>query len=288
MGWNQHLTRAQCAQMAHHLHRNTSPPPYFLRFPSPALRLSLLLLITLALLYAASVFLLHPSSFSRRLLPPPPPCGAAAADLSAGRWARASPRPLYDGSCPFHRNAWNCLRNGREGMDSINSWVWLPDRCGGQPIPRIDPAAFLGSMRGRKIGFVGDSLNENFLVALLCTLMSADGGAKKWKRKGAWRGGYFPKFDVVVAYHRAVLLAKYTYVALFFFSLSLLCFVDLRSCISNLLLVWAWLPLSAIISAMIQDFSHARLVMHLLGFAFGVLFAVKLLVRRSLINRAIQ
>ncbi|THU62418.1 hypothetical protein C4D60_Mb01t04950 [Musa balbisiana] len=197
--------------MAHHLHRNTSPPPYFLRFPSPALRLSLLLLITLALLYAASVFLLHPSSFSRRLLPPPPPCGAAAADLSAGRWARASPRPLYDGSCPFHRNAWNCLRNGREGMDSINSWVWLPDRCGGQPIPRIDPAAFLGSMRGRKIGFVGDSLNENFLVALLCTLMSADGGAKKWKRKGAWRGGYFPKFDVVVAYHRAVLLAKYTW-----------------------------------------------------------------------------
>ncbi|XP_009392859.2 protein trichome birefringence-like 12 [Musa acuminata AAA Group] len=197
--------------MAHHLHRNTSPPPYFLRFPSPALRLSLLLIITLALLYAASVFLLHPSSFSRRLLPPPSPCGAAAADLSAGRWARDSPRPLYDGSCPFHRNAWNCLRNGREGMDSINSWVWLPDRCGGQPIPRIDPAAFLGSMKGRKIGFVGDSLNENFLVALLCTLRSADGGAKKWKRKGAWRGGYFPKFDVVVAYHRAVLLAKYTW-----------------------------------------------------------------------------
>lgn len=110
-------------------------------------------------------------------------------------------------------------------MDSINSWVWLPDRCGGQPIPRIDPAAFLGSMRGRKIGFIGDSLNENFLVALLCTLRSADGGAKKWKRKGAWRGGYFPKFDVVVAYHRAVLLAKYTYVALFFFLfvIALLC-----------------------------------------------------------------
>ncbi|RZS23193.1 hypothetical protein BHM03_00056071 [Ensete ventricosum] len=197
--------------MAHHLHRNTSPPPCFLRLPSPALRLSLLLLITLALLYAFSVFLLNPSSFSRRLLPPPPPCGVAAADLSAGRWARAHPRLLYDGSCPFHRNAWNCLRNEREGMDSINSWVWLPDRCGGQPIPRIDPAAFLGSMRGRKIGFVGDSLNENFLVALLCTLRSADGGAKKWKRKGAWRGGYFPKFDAVVAYHRAVLLAKYTW-----------------------------------------------------------------------------
>ncbi|KAE8690730.1 Protein trichome birefringence-like 12 [Hibiscus syriacus] len=37
----------------------------------------------------------------------------------------------------------------------------------------------------------------------------ADGGAKKWKRKGAWRGAYFPKFSVTVAYHRAVLIAKY-------------------------------------------------------------------------------
>ncbi|KAF8410664.1 hypothetical protein HHK36_003196 [Tetracentron sinense] len=31
-------------------------------------------------------------------------------------------------------------------------------------------------------------------------------GVKKWKRKGAWRGAYFPKFNVTVAYHRAVFL----------------------------------------------------------------------------------
>ncbi|KAL3538741.1 hypothetical protein ACH5RR_002107 [Cinchona calisaya] len=42
---------------------------------------------------------------------------------------------------------------------------------------------------------------ENFLVG--------DEGAKKCKKKGAWRGAYFPKFNVTVAYHRAVLLAKY-------------------------------------------------------------------------------
>nr|CAD1840781.1 unnamed protein product [Ananas comosus var. bracteatus] len=49
------------------------------------------------------------------------------------------------------------------------------------------------------------------MVALLCALRSADAGARKWKRKRAWRGGYFPKFDVTVAYHRAVLLANYTW-----------------------------------------------------------------------------
>ncbi|PKI33719.1 hypothetical protein CRG98_045881 [Punica granatum] len=64
-------------------------------------------------------------------------------------------------------------------------------------------------MRNRNIGFVGDSLNENFVVAFLCALRAADSGAKKWKRKGAWRGAHFPKFNVTVAYHRAVLLANY-------------------------------------------------------------------------------
>jgi hypothetical protein len=53
------------------------------------------------------------------------------------------------------------------------------------------------------------SLNENFLVSFLCVLRAADMGARKWKRKGAWKGAYFPKFNVTVAYHRAVLLAKY-------------------------------------------------------------------------------
>lgn len=91
-------------------------------------------------------------------------------------------------------------------MGRINSWKWVPDKC---DLARIDPVEFLGLMRNKNIGFVGDSLNENFLVSFLCILRVADSGAKKWKRKGAWRGAYFPKFNVTVAYHRAVLLAKY-------------------------------------------------------------------------------
>lgn len=91
-------------------------------------------------------------------------------------------------------------------MDVINSWKWVPEDC---ELNEIDPVEFMGLMRDKRIGFVGDSLNENFLVSLLCILRVADPGGKKWKRKGAWRGAYFPKFNVTVAYHRAVLLAKY-------------------------------------------------------------------------------
>ncbi|KAL6517566.1 Protein trichome birefringence-like 12 [Orobanche minor] len=133
---------------------------------------------------------------------PSSPC-----NLFSGRWAFDPTRkPTYDSTCPFHRNAWNCIRNQRENMGRINSWKWVPDGC---DLNRVDPNGFLNLMRNKNIGFVGDSLNENFLVSFLCVLRVADGGASKWKRKGAWRGAYFPKFNVTVAYHRAVLLAKY-------------------------------------------------------------------------------
>ncbi|KAB2046026.1 hypothetical protein ERO13_D01G169500v2 [Gossypium hirsutum] len=132
-----------------------------------------------------------------------PPC-----NLFKGHWVLNSTKgkPFYDDTCPFHRNAWNCLKNKRDNMGIINSWKWVPKDC---KLERVDPWRFLGLMRNRNIGFVGDSLNENFLVSFLCILRVADEGAKKWKKKGAWRGAYFPKYNVTVAYHRAVLLAKY-------------------------------------------------------------------------------
>ncbi|KAL6211458.1 hypothetical protein ACLB2K_016684 [Fragaria x ananassa] len=158
-----------------------------------------LILLTLILLLLYSSLLSSPQP---NPIPTLPSC-----NLFNGHWVQDPDRtPMYDESCPFHRNAWNCLRNKRDNMGVINSWKWVPRHC---DLPRIDPVEFLGLMRNRNIGFVGDSLNENMLVSFLCLLRVADLGAKKWKRKGAWRGAYFPKFNVTVGYHRAVLLAKY-------------------------------------------------------------------------------
>ncbi|KAL2343882.1 hypothetical protein Fmac_005167 [Flemingia macrophylla] len=164
-----------------------------------------LLLLTFASLYFLSWFL------SLRSLSSSSPGSQSLAksncNLFRGHWVRDPHRtPLYDQTCPFHRNAWNCLRNDRHNMTSINSWKWLPRNC---QLRRIDPFRFLALMRNRNVGFVGDSLNENFLVSFLCVLRVADRAAKRWKKKGAWRGAYFPNFNVTVAYHRAVLLSKY-------------------------------------------------------------------------------
>ncbi|XP_077234019.1 trichome birefringence-like protein (DUF828) isoform X2 [Tasmannia lanceolata] len=173
-----------------------------------------LILLTCALLYIYTSILPLYSLSSKPSIPksqthhssdlnnPSPPC-----DFTKGQWIQQPHyKPFYTEDCPFQRNSWNCLKNKRENMENINSWRWVPEKC---VSPRIDPVRFLGFMRNKRIGFVGDSLNENFLVSFLCILRVADGGAKKWKRKGAWRGAYFPKFNVTVAYHRAVLLAKY-------------------------------------------------------------------------------
>lgn len=157
-----------------------------------------LFLYSTTLLYSPS----QPSSESRLKISSQPAC-----NLFKGHWVYdTSRKPIYNESCPFHRNSWNCIRNQRDHMDRINSWRWMPEEC---DLHRVDPDGFLGRMRNKNIGFVGDSLNENFLVSFLCVLRVADAGAKKWKRKGAWRGAYFPKFNVTVAYHRAVLLSKY-------------------------------------------------------------------------------
>jgi hypothetical protein len=162
-----------------------------------------LILLTLLLLFLYSSLLSSsPTPHSKRIPPLPSTC-----NFFKGRWVQDPNHiPMYDETCPFHRNAWNCLRNKRDDMGVINSWKWVPQDC---VLPRIDPVRFLGLMRNRNIAFVGDSLNENFLVSFLCILRVADVGAKKWKRKGAWRGAYFPRFNVTVAYHRAVLLSKY-------------------------------------------------------------------------------
>ncbi|CAK9136942.1 unnamed protein product [Ilex paraguariensis] len=175
--------------------------------PPPSLFTWLILpIIVLIFLYSTLLPLYTLSSTNSQPRKPKIPISPKC-NLFEGHWVTdTNQKPMYDETCPFHRNAWNCLRNKRDNMSLINSWKWVPGKC---ELSRIDPFEFLGLMRNKNIGFVGDSLNENFLVSFLCILRVADERAKKWKRKGAWRGAYFPKFNVTVAYHRAVLLAKY-------------------------------------------------------------------------------
>uniref|UniRef100_A0A5B7AMI8 Trichome birefringence-like N-terminal domain-containing protein n=1 Tax=Davidia involucrata TaxID=16924 RepID=A0A5B7AMI8_DAVIN len=112
----------------------------------------------LLFLYSTVLLLYTPSSTSKHSISFTPPC-----NLFSGHWVMdPNRRPMYEETCPFHRNAWNCLRNKRENMGRMNYWKWVPEKCELSP---INPLGFMGLMRNKGIGFVGDSLNENFLVS---------------------------------------------------------------------------------------------------------------------------
>ncbi|XP_057815610.2 protein trichome birefringence-like 13 isoform X2 [Cryptomeria japonica] len=58
-------------------------------------------------------------------------------------------------------------------------------------------------------GFVGDSLNRNMFVSLVCMLKEASNDARKWRPAHADRGYTFLQYNVTLAYHRTNLLARY-------------------------------------------------------------------------------
>jgi len=111
------------------------------KFPST---LPYLILLPLIFLYIYSTSLLPHST----TITSPPPC-----NLSRVNWVpdpAIFTKPLYDEPCPFHRNAWICLRNQRENTGLIISWRWVPKDC---DFPKIDPERFLELVRNRIISW---------------------------------------------------------------------------------------------------------------------------------------
>ncbi|GFZ21236.1 trichome birefringence-like protein [Actinidia rufa] len=88
-------------------------------------------------------------------------------DLFDGRWVRDDSKPYYPPvSCPFIDRDFDCHRNGRPD-DGFLRWKWQPYGC---DIPSLNATDFLERLRGKKLVFVGDSLNRNMWESLVCVL----------------------------------------------------------------------------------------------------------------------
>ncbi|XP_068663531.1 protein trichome birefringence-like 6 isoform X2 [Aristolochia californica] len=91
-------------------------------------------------------------------------------DLSKGRWVFYESYPLYSSSsCPFIDEGFSCQTNGRLNRDYMK-WSWHPQDCN---IPRFNPVKMLELIRGKRLVFVGDSLNRNQWESMLCLLIGA-------------------------------------------------------------------------------------------------------------------
>ncbi|XP_020573786.1 protein trichome birefringence-like 13 isoform X2 [Phalaenopsis equestris] len=135
--------------------------------------------------------------------------GGGLCNYTSGKWIRdqSSVIPRYDSSCKEIFKGWNCISSGKSNARDLSQWRWLPSGCDLLP---LDPVYFLRRFRNKSIGFVGDSLNRNMFVSLVCMLRRVHvGDVRKWRPAGADRGFTFLRNNLTVAYHRTNLLARY-------------------------------------------------------------------------------
>ncbi|KAK3227183.1 hypothetical protein Dsin_007045 [Dipteronia sinensis] len=88
-------------------------------------------------------------------------------DLFDGEWVHDDSYPLYkQGSCSDIDQEFNCFYTGRPDTD-YQKMKWKPKGCN---LPRLDGVHILELLRGKRLVFVGDSLNRNMWESLLCIL----------------------------------------------------------------------------------------------------------------------
>ncbi|KAE8683575.1 Protein trichome birefringence [Hibiscus syriacus] len=91
-------------------------------------------------------------------------------DLFDGGWVKDNSYPLYKpGSCSFIDEQFSCIINGRPDKD-YQKLKWQPKGC---TLPRLNGGHMLELLRGKRLVFVGDSLNRNMWESLVCILKNA-------------------------------------------------------------------------------------------------------------------
>ncbi|CAN6693674.1 unnamed protein product [Malus baccata var. baccata] len=122
-----------------------------------------------------------------------------------GRWVEDESYPLYTSrSCPFIEEGFSC--NGRLDKN-FTKWRWQPQDC---DIPRFDARKMLEFIRGKRLVFVGDSINKNQWQSMVCMLV----GDKRNPNKPRFirkRGGYsvvFVDYQCKVEFYPSVFLVE--------------------------------------------------------------------------------
>ncbi|KAG5146849.1 hypothetical protein JHK84_032392 [Glycine max] len=89
-------------------------------------------------------------------------------DVFNGRWVRDElTRPLYkESECPYIQPQLTCEEHGRPDKE-YQRWRWQPHGC---DLPTFSARLMLEKLRGKRMMFIGDSLNRSQYASLICLL----------------------------------------------------------------------------------------------------------------------
>ncbi|XP_042510810.1 protein trichome birefringence-like 34 [Macadamia integrifolia] len=92
-------------------------------------------------------------------------------NLFSGKWVfDNSSHPLYSGKqCTYMSDEVACEKFGRKDL-SYQNWRWQPHQC---DLPRFNATALLEILRGKRLVYVGDSLNRGQWVSMVCLVESS-------------------------------------------------------------------------------------------------------------------
>ncbi|KAH6769295.1 TRICHOME BIREFRINGENCE-LIKE 34 [Perilla frutescens var. frutescens] len=95
----------------------------------------------------------------------------SSCDLFSGKWVFDNlSYPLYEeAQCSFMLDDHACRKYGRPDID-YQKWRWRPHDC---DLPRFNATRLLEKIRGKRLVFVGDSLNRNQWTSMLCLIESS-------------------------------------------------------------------------------------------------------------------
>ncbi|KAG7569888.1 PMR5 N-terminal domain [Arabidopsis thaliana x Arabidopsis arenosa] len=89
-------------------------------------------------------------------------------DVFSGKWVRdeVSRPPYEEWECPYIQPQLTCQEHGRPDKD-YQFWRWQPNHC---DLPSFNASLMLETLRGKRMMYVGDSLNRGMFVSMICLL----------------------------------------------------------------------------------------------------------------------
>ncbi|XP_076927988.1 protein trichome birefringence-like 3 [Bidens hawaiensis] len=106
-------------------------------------------------------------------------------NVAKGKWVyNSSFEPLYtDLSCPYLDRQVSCVKNGKNNTD-YRKWEWHLDGC---ILPRFDARLALNKIRGKRVMFIGDSLQRGQWQSFVCLVEFLIPKDQKSMRRGKVR-----------------------------------------------------------------------------------------------------